>query len=109
MAEQKMRFTKEEVEVLKGAFAGNERLLKLLRKVFLPEYEYDAPLGQVVDLWMSVPVEGLTPEEAIIKLTARNQLIMHTEQQILQLHALVNAEELSPEELAKRAAKNSAE
>ena len=109
MAKQEMRFSKDEIDILKSAFKGNDKLVKLLRKVFLPEYDHEAPLGQVVDLWMSVPVEGLSPEEAIIKLTARNQLIMHIEQQLLQIDALANGEILSPEELAKRAAKNSAE
>lgn len=106
---KEMRFTKEELEMLKGAFKGNDKLLKLLRKVFLPEYDYEAPLGQVIDLWLSLPVEGISPQEAQTKLIARNQLIMHIEQQLIQLDALANERQLTPEEIAKRAKQNSAE
>jgi len=46
--EQQMRFTESELDLIRRTFKGNEALLKLLRKVFLPEIDPDAPLGQLL-------------------------------------------------------------
>ena len=90
---RQMRFSPEELEMLRGAFKGNDRLLKLLRKVFLPEIDPYAPLGQVVDLWMTIDLRQQTPETAYVNLMARNTLITHVEQQLLQIQVLANMEE----------------
>lgn len=87
---QQMRYTDDELLLIKNTFKGNERLLKLLRKTFLPEYDPYAPIGQVVDLWMTLDVRSLTPEGAYIRLIARNELISHVEQQLQQLTVLAD-------------------
>jgi hypothetical protein len=104
---QQMRFTDSELDLIRRTFKGNETLLKLLRKVFLPEIDPDAPLGQTIDLWMTIPVNQLPPDQAVINLLARNQLIMHIEQQLLQLQKLAEIEEETEEEKKERIKKDS--
>ena len=113
MAEQKtggqqMRFTDEEVALLRNTFKGNTRLLKLLRKVFLPELDPNAPLGQMIDLWLAMNPAELTPDVAYINIKARNQLIGHVEQQLMQLEFLANLAEEEPVARAERKAKDTA-
>ena len=104
---QQMRFTDSELDLIRRTFKGNETLLKLLRKVFLPEIDPDAPLGQIIDLWMTVPVNQLPPDQAIVNLLARNQLIMHIEQQLMQLQKLAEMSEETEEEKRERIKKDS--
>lgn len=103
---QEMRITEKEKELLKTTFGDNLPLLKLLRKIFLPEIMPDAPLGQNIDLWMTVPVDNMTPEQALINLKARNTVIGHIELQLQTLDALSHPDE-TPEERVARLAKNS--
>lgn len=102
-----MRFTKEEIDLLKRTFKDNDDLLKVLRKVFLPEYDPKAPVTQVIDLWMTVPVKELTPEAAYVKMLARNDLISHVEFQLQQIKHFADLKEETQEEIEARAAKNS--
>jgi len=104
---QQMRFSDQELSLIKNTFKENETLLKLLRKVFLPEIDPDAPLGQNIDLWMTVRLEDLTPDRALINLHARNSLIQHIEQQLLQLKVLAELVDETPEEAIMRIKKDS--
>jgi hypothetical protein len=90
---KQMRFTDEELNLVKNTFKGNERLVKLLRKVFLPEYDPNAPVGQVIDLWMTLDLANLSEQEREVRLFARNGLIMHVEQQLMQLQVLAELPE----------------
>lgn len=102
--QKKFRYTDKEFALIKSTFADNEPLLKLLRKVFLqfkltkedinalgvisnsadllmllkktyaPEIEEDAPLGQVMDLWLSVDQKQESPYDAVLALKVRKQL-----------------------------------
>ncbi len=107
MDSKQMRFSDDELNLIKTTFGGNEKLLKLLRKVFLPEYDFNAPLGQVIDLWMTIDVTNLTPDMAYIRLLARNQTISHVEQQIMQLSVLSNRKEETEKEKSERLKKDS--
>jgi hypothetical protein len=89
--------TRNEKELLRKTFGDNLPLLKLLRKVFLPEITADAPLGQNIDLWMSVRIEDVMPEQALINLKARNILIQHIETQLQALNALSQPEPTAEE------------
>ena len=77
---EQMRFDEGELKLLKEIYGGNDRLLKLLRKVFLPEVDPYAPIGQVIDLWMTIDVSNMTSDQAMIRLRARNEVITHIEQ-----------------------------
>ena len=103
-----MRFTGDELNLIKNTFKGNVELLKLLRKVFLPEIDPGAPLGQLVDLWCSLPIKEMLPEQAQINILARNSLIIHIEQQLIQLNILAEMNNFTPEELIAKSNKDSA-
>lgn len=96
---QKMRFSDEELQLIKNTFADNDDLLKVLRKVFLqmdlttndmellrvmilnkpdllkvlrknflPELEQDVPIGQQIDLWLTIGLKDMIPEIAVMHL-----------------------------------------
>lgn len=97
-----MRITPQELETIRATFKDNEDLLKLMRKIFLPEQDPTVPLGQSIDLWMTIKVDEMTTEQALINLKARNSLIMHIEQQLLVLRSLAEKEDETPEEAVTR-------
>lgn len=105
--EKQKRFTDEELNIIKSLFKDNDKALKLLRKVFLPEYDFNAPLGQTVDLWMTLNIMSMSPQDREVNIIARNQLITHIEQQLVQLQFLANEKEESEEERKLKAEKNS--
>lgn len=102
-----MRITEADLAVIKSLFAENDEALKVMRKVFLPEITSDAPLGQVVDLWLTLPLDGQTPEQALINIKSRNLVIQHIEQQLLQLRSLAGRKDESVEQTRNRLGKNS--
>ena len=107
MNEQKQRrYTDEEIGVIKSLYGGDngENNLKLLRKVFLPKYDYDAPLGQTVDsLWIGLDaLSQMSPQDREVAILVQIRLNNHLEQQLLTLKYLANEKEVSAEEEAKR-------
>ncbi len=102
-----MRFDENELALIKATFKGREDLLKLMRKVFLPELDPTAPLGQMIDLWLSIPTAGRKPEEIAIDLQARNMLITHLDLMLMQLQVLAESKEETAAETAQRLLKNS--
>jgi len=109
MTEQKkqMRFDEVELQTIRDMFEGNDARLKLMRKVFLPELEMEAPLGQIIDLSMSINTKDKNPSEIAIAVQARNELIAHVEQMLIQLHVLANAPQETDSEKKVRLEKNS--
>jgi hypothetical protein len=103
-----MRITDEELAVIKGLFADNEEALKVMRKIFLPEIDYSAPLGQLVDMWIPVEVDDVTPEQAIVNIKARKTLIIHIESCLMQLRNLAGKKEESVEATKKKLQQDSA-
>jgi len=73
----------------------------------LPELDPDTPLNQNIDLWLSVPVEQLDKDQAVINIMARNQLIKHVEMQLMQLDILANTEAKSLDEVRESLKKDS--
>lgn len=102
-----MRYTDSELSIIKATFKGNDDLLRLMRKVFLPEIDPSAPLGQMIDLWMTVKIDDMLPEQAIINIKARNQLIQHVDQMLLSLKMLAETYQETPEEAVTRLKDNS--
>jgi hypothetical protein len=66
----------EEEAILKP-LRGSAEALKLLRKIFLPTLDKDIPVGQSVDLWMTVKLDDPTRDKVNIK--ARELLIKKLE------------------------------
>ena len=105
---KQMRITDEELAVIKGLFADNEEGLKVMRKIFLPEIDYTAPLGQLVDMWIPVEVDDVTPEQAIINIKARKTLIIHIESCLTQLRNLAGKKDDTVEATKKKLQQDSA-
>lgn len=93
-----MRITPEEQQLIASTFKNNERLLKLMRKMFLPEIDPNAPIGQLIDLWLSLSIKDMTPEMAYQHIMARNQVIAHVDQVLMQLFLIANMEQTTPEQ-----------
>jgi len=104
---KEMRITDTELGEIKKLYAENPTALKLLRKIFLPEVSPVSPIGQNMDLWMTLKIEDLTPEQALINIKARNTVIQHVEQCLLQLSLLAGNQAESVEDTKKRLAQNS--
>jgi|ERR1035437_65069 hypothetical protein len=97
-----MRITEQDTALMRTTFKDNEPLLLLLRKIFLPELDPNVAIGQMIDLWMTVDTKEMTPEDAFIRLIARNQLISHVDNCLntIKLNAL-KVEETEAEKIAK--------
>ena len=102
------RITREEEQLLKQHFGGNDGLLKLLRKVFIPHYDVNAPLGQAVDLWMDRKYADIPKDEVKGLVVARQEAIQFLESGLIQLHFLANKTEKTVDELEADRNKNSA-
>ena len=72
--------SEEEQELLKSTMKGD--VIALVRKAFLPTLDGDAPLGQVIDLMMTVDIVSKFPEEAINHLKAREIAIAYINSQL---------------------------
>ncbi len=106
-ASKQMRITDAELGLIKATFADNDILLKLLRKIFLPELDTTAPIGQNFDLWMTVKIDDLPPEQALINLKARNTVIQHLEMCLQQLQILAGRKDETAEQTRERLARDS--
>lgn len=103
-----MRITEDERRIIAAAFKDNEALLRLMRKVFLPELDPTAPIGQMIDLWLTVDTKDMTPDMVYVNLQARNKLIQHVDQQLMTLKLIADAEQITPEQVAEKAKADSA-
>lgn len=104
---KQMRITPEEMAMIRATFKDNEPLLKLMRKIFLPEIDPNAPLGQIVDLWMALNLKELSNEQALVKIEARNTLILHIEQQLIGLRTMADSVDETPAQVKERMKKDS--
>jgi hypothetical protein len=130
-----MRYTDSELLLIKGSFAENDKIVVALRKfflqiplsetddieimkikksseamtiiekTFLPELDGNAPLNQVIDLWMTLKIDDKFPEIAHPHILSRKLLISYFKQQIFLLKGgkiedidLIKFEELLPDQ-----------
>lgn len=99
--------TENEQDMIRNTFKGNEPLLIALRKIMLPELEANAPIGDQIDMWANVQVDGIPAEEAITNIKARVMLMTHLEGGLMKLKALAEAKKLTKEEMEELNKKNS--
>lgn len=102
-----MRISDAELSLIKMTFAENDTLLKILRKIFLPEISAEAQIGQNFDLWMTLQLDNLPPDQAIINIKARNTVISHVENCLVQLKLLAGIKNETVEETKERLQKDS--
>ncbi len=104
---KQMRFNEQQLSLIKNTYGGKDDMLKLLRKVFLPEVDPTLPIGQMIDLWMTIDIKDKSPEEAQIQMIARNTLISHIEFQLSQLKVLANTGTETEQQVKERLKKDS--
>jgi hypothetical protein len=109
----KNRYNDDEFQIIKSLFGGEKGLknLKLLRKVFSPEYDYDLPIGRQQDkiLWQNLDqMMAMAPADREIAILSQIKLTRHIETQLQGLFYLASQKETTVEELAEKMRKNSA-
>lgn len=108
-----LRYTDEELQLVKGVFAENDialkalrkhflqlpknavdlsilqgfkdDVLKVLRKTFLPEMDGDLPIGQNIDLWLTIKFDDKMLLESYHILKSREMYIEYIGQQLKSL------------------------
>lgn len=103
-----MRITEEEINLIRSTFKNNESLLKLMRKMFLPELDPKAPFGQMIDIYHTIQTKDRNPEDIAVELMARNMVIDHTDNVLTQLWILSMSEETIAAEVVAKAKQDSA-
>jgi hypothetical protein len=98
------KLTEAEIGLVKNTFKGNEPLLIAMRKIFLPTYDVNSPIGDQSDLWMNVEIDGMTTEQAMINIKARALFMAHMEGGLTKLKVMSEQTEVTPEQ-AKEALK----
>jgi len=73
------KLTDKEQEILK-AFVPTDAY-SILYKTFLPELNPDTPVGQSVDLWVSINTKEKLPEDSILEMKARIIVVSYLEEQ----------------------------
>jgi hypothetical protein len=127
-----MRYTDAELDIIKQTFAENDDLLiairkhflqmplelqeqhmlnklreneaamAVLRKTYLPTLDGNAPISQLIDLWMTVDLKDKSPEQAYPHLEARELLVTYLNQQLtfLESEEVLGEEEIQFEKLS---------
>ena len=80
-------YNDKELELIKNTFGGNDALLKLMRKIFLPMTNMDFNIGgKQDDIWLQFNMrEYPNKEMALIGLEARNLVVEHIERNLLRI------------------------
>lgn len=78
-----LELDKKEKEALDKTINGD--VLKIIRKFFLPEIDGNAPINQIIDLWMTIEIKGKSPEEAEPFIIARTFVIRYLENKLSSL------------------------
>lgn len=66
----------------KKTFSDNEALSALMRKMFLPTIDGDAPIHQLVDLYMTINMENKLPEEIASLVKSRQMIVSYLDNQL---------------------------
>jgi hypothetical protein len=102
-----------ELELIKKTFAENEPLLKLLRKVFVPQYhETASDIGGITNDMHNHPDFDVksypSVEQAFVGMQARMQLVQLVENSLWKLKMLAGEEKETVEQMKARLNKDSA-
>lgn len=100
-------------ERIVGAFKGKQAVIDVITKTFLPTLDGEAPIHQLLDLFLTIKLEDKTADQAFPILVARTKLIELLAQQLKVLEAVANGTEFTAEinlaELVSIEGKNSIE
>ena len=103
---ERFKYTDEDLVLLRQMFGGNDKALKLLRKVFIQELEPDAPIGTNGDIFLGIDTDE-DPIKVTINLKSRNFVIQHIEKHLMQLKDIANRKEKTVEEIVAANIRNS--
>lgn len=82
-----MELSATDKKIIVGTFKGKTALFALMHKTFAPTLDGEAPLHQLIDLWMSLEIKDKSPESALPQFLARQKLIDVLLQQLEALKA----------------------
>jgi len=68
------KLTDDEVETVKK-LANQTHMRDIITKTFTPKLDIDAPINQVIDLWLTVDNSAKTPAETRLALKVRERLL----------------------------------
>ncbi len=80
-----LEISEDEKKQISDIFGKNETLRRLMRKQFLPEIQADLPIGQAIDLWMTIDLKDKSPLEIYHILQSRRLLIELIEKSLILL------------------------
>lgn len=121
---QQMRYSDAELSLIRSTFADDTSLKNLrkhflqmeganieafkapevqalLKKTFLPEVDGDAPIHQVIDLWLTLGFKQLDVDQAYLAILARELLIEYFEQRFSAINGDNSKEEIVFKDLSK--------
>ncbi len=106
------RYTDEEIGIIKDMYGGpnGAKNLKLLRKVFFPEYDYSSPIGRPVPDIRLMGLEEMaqmSPGDRELAMLSQIRLASHLERQLQMLFVMANEKEASELEKKEKAKKDS--
>ena len=101
------RMSDADFATAKAMFSDNDEGLKFLRKIFYPEVDVTNPIGINFDLWTKLDLNGLTPEQKIIKVEANQMLIAHIEACLSIIKTIAGTKEESANQTRERLTKDS--
>lgn len=102
------RMTLEDVTLLKAMFAERDGAVEVIRKIFYPELTADAPLHGNKDMFFDLDLSGMSPDQKVIAVEARQMLIKHVEGSLSVIKALVGQSGETAEQTLARLKKDSA-
>lgn len=102
------RVTPEDIAVLKAMFEDREGAVEVLRKIFFPELATNNPIALNNDMYTQLQISEMSPEAALLAVTARQQLVRHVEGSFQVIKALIGQKGETPEQTLARLQKDSA-
>lgn len=106
-SQNQMRFTEDELRMIRDTFKGNTPLLRLVRKFFLPPIDLNSPMGLLIDIYNAIPADNLPDQQVANLVRSRNMLVSHLNRMFMELEILANMKEESPKEKEVRIRKDS--
>jgi len=82
-----LSMTQDEQDVVMYLFRNHSELSALIRKMFIPEITGNDPLGQQIDLWMTIDNKDRTVDELHMHLMARAKVLSMLEDGLKDLTA----------------------
>lgn len=107
ITDNKARMSPEEIAVLKAMFEEREGAVEVIRKIFYPELTADNPIHLNRDMFSTLDLHGMTPEQKVIAVEAHQKLVNHVEGCLAVIKTLLGDKSETPEEVLARLQRDS--